>query len=110
MNDNDFLGKVEIYYQTHFYCNIDRLTCREILEETDAREPDERCIRECRRGSGGILAPSGKFCNVESRYCHFLRFQNEIVPFLMLFWLVRINFFHMMGKIARLLSRNCPTN
>ena len=68
-----------------------------------------RSVDECRRGVRGH-PPPGKFLNVESRKCNFPRFEDEIVPFLMLSLQVRTNCFHMIRKIARLLSRNCPTN
>ena len=45
-----------------------------------------RGLDECRGGWGVRWhSPPRKFGNVESRKCHFLRFEDEIVPFLMLF-------------------------
>ena len=61
--------------------------------------PDSRLRRKCSTGIRGH-PPPGKFGNLESRKCHFPRFEDEIVPFFNAFLLVRANCFHMIRKFA----------
>ena len=57
-------------------------------------------------GGPGASSPGKILKCIESRKCHFPRFKDEIIPFFNAFLQVRTNRFHMIRKIARLLSRN----
>ena len=74
----------------------------------DVSLPDSRCSHECRRGVRGILAQENfemySLANAISRVLRMKLFLFNA------FLQVRTNCFHMIRKIARLLSRNCPTN